>query len=80
MFFLGIGLILLALKYFGVAPVATLSWWWVALPFVLAALWWAWADWSGYTKSRAVARQEQRKQKRLERQRAELGLDPRRRR
>ena len=73
MYFLGIGLVLLALKYFEITAVATWSWWSVLSPFVLAILWWAWADASGYTKRKAMQREDARRQRRLDRQHAGLG-------
>lgn len=40
MWLLFVGLILLVSKLLDVGPLAGLSWWWVLLPFVVAALWW----------------------------------------
>jgi len=40
MFFLGVGIVLLLMKYFEVSVVATWSWWLVLAPFGLAILWW----------------------------------------
>jgi small Trp-rich protein len=39
MWFLYIGLVLLASKLLEFGPLAELSWWWVVLPFVLALIW-----------------------------------------
>jgi small Trp-rich protein len=80
MYFLGLGLILLALKYFEFGPVANWSWTVVLAPFALAALWWAWADWSGYSKKKAMDRMQQRKEDRIEKQRTALGFTSRKRR
>ena len=80
MYFLGLGLVLLALKYLEIGPVAAWDWWWVLSPFALAALWWAWADWSGYSKRKAVQRIEKRKQDRIDKSREALGTGTRRRR
>lgn len=81
MLFLGIGLLLLALKYLEIGVVATWDWWWVLSPFGLAFLWWTWADWSGYTKRKAVERDNARKKARIDKQRENLGLGtPKRRR
>lgn len=74
MYLLILGIILLAMKYLEVGPVAMWSWWLVLSPFALAALWWSWADYSGYTKRKAVERENARKQARLDKQRAQLGL------
>ena len=73
MYLLGLGLILLALKSLGISVVARWDWWVVLLPFALAVLWWAWADWSGYTKKKAMAREDQRRDERIERNRVAMG-------
>ena len=73
MYLLGLGLIFLAMKYFQMNPVAGWDWWIVLSPFGLAVLWWAWADWSGYTKKTAVQRDNARRQARIDRNREALG-------
>ena len=73
MILLGLGIVLLALKYFEVAPVAAWSWWLVLLPFALTVVWWAWADASGYTRRKAIEREERRRSDRIERQREAMG-------
>lgn len=79
MYFLGIGIILLALKYLEKGPVATWDWWIVLSPFALAVAWWMWADWSGYTKTKAVEKESARKQARIDKNRESMGIKPRRR-
>jgi small Trp-rich protein len=79
MYLLGIGIILLALKYLEIGPVATWSWWVVLAPFGLAVAWWTWADMSGYTKRKAVDRENLRKQARIDKSREALGLGPKKR-
>jgi len=74
MYFLLIGILGLALKYLEIEPVARLNWWLILLPFALAVVWWKWADASGYTKRKEVEKMDGRKQKRIEKQRAALGL------
>jgi small Trp-rich protein len=74
MLFLGLGIILLALKYLEMGPVANWPWLGVLSPFALAVAWWTWADWSGYTKRKAVQREEARKQARIDKSREQLGL------
>jgi small Trp-rich protein len=74
MLFLGVGIILLAMKYLEYGPVAEWSWWVVLAPFGLAVAWWTWADWSGYTKKKAVQRENERKQARIDKSREALGL------
>jgi len=40
MAFLGIGIVLLLMKYFEIAPVASWSWLIVIAPFAIAIIWW----------------------------------------
>lgn len=78
MYMLGLGLVLVLLKYLEIGPVAVWPWWWVLVPFALAAAWWAWADATGYTKRRAMEKMDQRKKDRIDRQKDALGMRPRR--
>jgi small Trp-rich protein len=73
MYFLGIGLILLALKFLEIGPVALWPWWWVFAPFALAVAWWAWADTTGYTKRKAMDRENARKQARVDKNKLAIG-------
>ena len=75
MYFLGLGLILIALKFLDIEPVAGLSWLWVLSPFGLAVAWWAWADGFGYTRRKAMEREEARKKARIDKQREALSAD-----
>jgi small Trp-rich protein len=79
MYLLALGVILLALKYLEIGPVAAWPWWGVLSPFALAVVWWAWADWSGYTKRKVVERENARKQARIDKSRESLGINTRRR-
>ena len=72
MWFLVLGILGVALKYFEVGPVATWSWWIVLIPFALAMAWWAWADASGYTKRKVVEREDARRQARIDRQKTNM--------
>ena len=74
MLFLGLGIILAAMKYLELGAVAEWSWWAVLSPFALAVAWWTWADWSGYTKKKAMERENDRKQARIDKSREQLGL------
>jgi len=74
MWFLLLGVLGVALKFFEIGPVATLSWWIVLIPFALAMAWWAWADWSGYTKAQVIKKENERKEERIDRQRSRLGM------
>ena len=73
MWFLGLGLLGIALKLLEVGVVATWSWWVVLSPFALAVAWWAWADASGYTKRKVIEKENARRQERIDRQRSRLG-------
>ena len=76
MLFLGVGILLLAMKYLELGPVAAWSWWVVLAPFGLAVAWWSWADWSGYTKKRSVDRENEKRQARVDKSREAMGLPP----
>jgi small Trp-rich protein len=73
------GIILLALKYLEIGPVAEWSWWWVLSPFPMAVAWWTFADMTGYTKRKAVEREDARKQARIDKSREALGMGTKRR-
>ena len=80
MYLLGLGLALLALKYLAVDPVAAWSWWLVMAPFGLAVVWWAWADSTGFTKRKAMERENRRRDARIEASREALGMLPKKKR
>jgi small Trp-rich protein len=80
MYLLGLGLVLLALKYLAVDPVAAWSWWLVMAPFGLAVAWWAWADSTGFTKRKAMERENRRRDARIEASREALGMLPKKKR
>lgn len=79
MYFVGLGIVLLLMKYLDVSPVVDWSWWLVLAPFALAVVWWAWADASGYTRRKAMAIEEKRRQDRIDKQRDAMGLQRKRR-
>jgi len=74
MWFIAIGCVLLALKLAGLTRVAELSWWWIWVPFALAAIWWFIADKSGLTKQREAERERRRVEARRERHLDNMGL------
>lgn len=78
MYLLGLGLVLLLLKYLEIGPVGRWDWadqWYLfAAPFVLTVMWWAWVDWSGHSKKKAMEQMDLRKKQRLEKNREALGL------
>ncbi|WP_348752767.1 TIGR04438 family Trp-rich protein [uncultured Aquincola sp.] len=77
MWFVALGLLSIGLKLAALGPFAGLSWWWVLSPFVLALLWWGWADKYGYTQKKAMDRMEAKKARRRERHLQDMGLDTR---
>jgi small Trp-rich protein len=79
-YLVGLGIVLLLLKYLEIGPVATWDWWWVLAPFGAAAAWWAWADASGYTKRKAVERENAKKKARIDKHREQLGMGTQRKR
>jgi small Trp-rich protein len=74
MYLLSLAVALSLLKYFEIGPFTNMTWPWIIAIYIATALWWAWSDWSGYTARRAQARMDRRKQERLARQRAQLGM------
>ena len=73
MYFLGLGVVLLVLKFLEIGPVAAWEWWVVLIPFALAVVWWAWADSSGYTKRKAMEKEDKRRQDRIDKNREAIG-------
>jgi small Trp-rich protein len=80
MYFVVIGVLLLALKVAEFGPVGLWSWWVVLAPFACAAVWWTWADASGYYKRRAMEGMEAKKHERRRRNMVSLGTDTKRKR
>ena len=80
MYLLGLGLVLMVLKYIEWGPVAQLSWWLVLAPFALAAVWWAWADATGYTKRKAMEQDDKRRDERRARTKEALDANFQKRR
>ena len=75
MFFIVIGVLLIALKLADIGPVAGWAWWVVLLPFGGALLWWAFADSSGLTKKREMDKLEDKKVERRRKAMEALGID-----
>ena len=73
MYLLGLGIVFLVMKYLEMAPVAVWSWWIVLAPFGLAMAWWAWADSSGYTKRKAMEREDAKRQARIDKNKEAIG-------
>ena len=73
MYFLGLGILLLAMKYLEIGPVAGWDWLVVLAPFGLAVAWWAWADSTGYTKRKAMERDDARRKARVDKNKEAIG-------
>jgi small Trp-rich protein len=73
MWFLLLGLALLAMKWLEFGPIATWSWILVLSPFALAMAWWAWADSSGYTARKEMELEQARKKARIDKHRENIG-------
>ena len=86
MLFVIIGVVLILLNLAGVGVFGNWNWqlfgdlWKFALPFLLAAAWWAWSDLSGLNKKREMDRMDKRKADRRQENLAALGMDTRARR
>lgn len=80
MYFLLIGIVMLALWYLEIGPVAAWPWYVVFAPFALAVVWWWWADWSGYTKKKVVERENARRKARVDKSREAMGVNIKKRR
>jgi small Trp-rich protein len=75
MFFIVVGVLLIAAKLGDFGPVASWSWWIVLSPFAAAALWWAFADSTGITKRREMDKLEEKKVERRRKAMEALGID-----
>ena len=86
MYFVLIGVFVILLHFAGIGPMADWTWniggdlWKFCAPFVLAVVWWAWADATGYNKRREMEKMEAKRQGRRERNLEALGMDARARR
>ena len=74
MWFVVLGTLLLILKVADFGAVGAWSWWVVLLPFVLAAIWWAWSDSMGFTQKAQMRKMEQRKADRRAKAMESLGI------
>ncbi|RGE43675.1 TIGR04438 family Trp-rich protein [Comamonas testosteroni] len=68
MYLLGLAILLSLLKLAEIGPPATWSWWYILAVYGATAVWWAWADASGYTKRKAMQKMDKRVQDRVNRQ------------
>jgi len=75
MWFMLLGVLLIAMKLADIGFVAAWSWWAVLSPFAAAAVWWAYADSSGLTKKREMDKLENKKLERRRRSMEAMGID-----
>lgn len=86
MWFVIIGVAIIGCNLAGVGPFANWNWeitgdlWKFCVPFVLAVIWWTWADKSGLNKRREIEKMEDRKRARREENLVALGMGTRARR
>lgn len=73
-----VGVVLLVFKMAGVGVVVNWSWWWLAVPFALAVVYWHVADSVGWTQHAATRRADERVQRRRNERLGALGLRPHR--
>jgi len=79
MWLVWIGLALLLLRYFEIGSFATMSWWWVTLPFVGAFIWFEFIERSlGLEKKKAMDEMDAAKKARIKRALEQKRPDPRR--
>jgi small Trp-rich protein len=83
MYFVVIGVLIILANLLGIGPMANWTWnltgdlWKFCVPFVFAAIWWAWADKTGYYKRREIEKMDAKRQARREEQMVSLGTDRR---
>ena len=75
MWFVVLGVLLIALKLADFGMVAAWSWWWVLSPFAAAVVWWSYADSSGLTKRREMDKLDEKKLERRRKNMEALGID-----
>lgn len=72
MYLLIVAVILTILKWQNINPVAEWSWWVILGFYAATAVWWTVADSTGYTKRKAIERENKVKNDRTERHRDAL--------
>lgn len=80
MFFVLLGVLLVALKILEVGPIGAWSWWIVIAPFACAVAWWAFADGSGMTARSQADKVDERARRRRQKNLEAIGLGDKRRR
>jgi small Trp-rich protein len=77
MYFVILGALLVAMKLAELGPVGEWGWMAVLWPFLVAFLWWQYADKVGLTQKRAMDKMEERKAERRRKHLVALGINPR---
>jgi small Trp-rich protein len=83
MFFVIVGVLVILMNLAGIGPFGAWTWeltgdlWKFCVPFALAAVWWAWADGSGYNKRKETEKIEAKKLARRTQNMSALGMDAR---
>ena len=72
MYLLAVAVIMTILKWQNINPVAEWSWWVIIGVYAATAVWWTVADSTGFTKRKAIEREDKVKNARTERQRDAL--------
>ena len=86
MYLVILGAVLIGLNLADIGPTAKWNWqlfgdlWKFVVPFLLAVVWWAWADKSGWTKRREMDKMDQKKKDRRAQNMEALGTGPKKRR
>jgi small Trp-rich protein len=75
MYFVVLGVLLIALKLAEIGFVSQWTWWLVLSPFAAALVWWAYADSSGLTKKREMDKLENKKLERRRKNMEAMGID-----
>jgi small Trp-rich protein len=73
-----VGVLMLLAWWLDFGPFGKLPWWVPLLPFLGAAIWWHFADATGWTQRHAMRKMGERKQQRRERDVEALGLGTKR--
>ena len=83
MYFVAIGVIVILLHLADIGPMAAWNWeltgdlWKFCTPFAFAAIWWTWADVTGYNKRREIEKMDAKRAARREQNLEALGMDKR---
>jgi small Trp-rich protein len=82
MYLVIVGVIVIILNLAGIGPMAAWNWqffgdlWKFCVPFLIAVVWWGWADSSGWTKRREMEKMDQKRIDRRAKNLDDLGMGP----